>query len=468
MPLDTPHPDYVHMIERWRRCRYAGEGEHAIKAQQKLYLPIPTGMLQDDYTGYLGRAKWYGATNRTVQGLQGAILRKDPTVDIPTVMEPHLDDITLTGVPFLSFLGLLLEELLLMGRVGVLLDFTAAPDMPRPLWSCWQAEQITFWRVGMHQGMPMLDLVILQEDAYVPQDNDPYTLEKRCRYRLHVLDENGVYQIAVYEKGGQGFYLIDEPVVPLRRGEPLRFIPFQFFAPTQLSPAIVPPPLEPLIVLNYANYRHSADYEHGLHLTALPTAVITGYRDDNVTLAIGSQAVWQIPNPDARVSFLEFQGAGLSSHVAAMQTDKEEMAILGARLLESTPDVQETLGAVRLRQLGEQGALASWARVAAQGVTQLLQYHAWWMGATENLNDPAITFGLNTDYLAQPLPAQEMIALMQVWQGGGMSLDTFLWNLQQGERLPPGRDVEQEKAMIETQQPAMVPMDVPEESLQVA
>jgi hypothetical protein len=461
MPIDSQHPDYKAMLSRWQSYRDAAQGEWAVKTRGPAYLPKPAGMQDEDYRAYVSRAKWYGATQRTMQGLAGAIMRKPPLHEVPSVLEPHLTDITLTGMPFLALCGQLLEEVLLMGRVGVLLDYTQGIEPGRPLWSVWSAEQIPLWFVETVGGQLHLRGVVLQSHIERPKADDPFQIEHVCQYRLHWLNAQGLYEVLVYESLRFGAFTQTEAVIPLRQGVPLDFVPFQFFAPMHLSPAITKSPLEDLVMLNYVNYRHSADYEHGLHLTALPTAVITGFADPSVTLAIGSQAVWQIPQPEAKVYFLEFQGAGLSSHKDAMDTDKKEMATLGTRLLEAEPDVAETLGAVQLRQSGEHGALAAWAQVQAEGVMRLLRWHAWWMGATDNREDTNITFSFNTDFAPVALSAQEMTALMQVWQGGGMSLDSFLWNLKQGERLPTGRSVEQEKALIETEAPAILPMDEP-------
>ena len=76
---------------------------------------------------------------------------------------------------------------------------------------------------------------------------------------------------------------------------------------------------------------------------------------------------------------LETDPAGLPAHQIALENDRKEMAILGARLLEPQPDVQETLGAVSDAPL--RGAIArckAWRVACQQGLTWALQVQAWW------------------------------------------------------------------------------------------
>jgi len=231
--------------------------------------------------------------------------------------------------------------------------------------------------------------------------------------------------------------------------------------------------------VNYAYYRHSADYEHGLFLTGVPTPVVTGHSlDEGQRLPIGSLAAWVFPNPEAKAFLLEYQGHGLQSHERAMDNDKAEMATLGARMLEEQPNTQETLGAVELRHSGETGSLRSLANLVSEGLTRVLRWHHWWNGDTEQLDDERFTYTLNTDFSTVRLDPQELQALMQLWQAGAISKQTLFWNLKQGELIPAETEYEDEESLIEVQAPARIPFgeapadmpqnmpaDMPEEQL---
>ena len=97
---------------------------------------------------------------------------------------------------------------------------------------------------------------------------------------------------------------------------------------------------------------------------------------------------------------LETNPAGLPAAQIALEADKSDMAILGARLLEPQPAVQETLGAVLMRNQGGDVPLQSLVSSVSQGLTWALQVSAFWAGFTENVDDPSIHISLNKDLVS--------------------------------------------------------------------
>jgi len=457
MPVDTVHPDYSRKIARWAKNRDAYEGEDAIKAHARDYLPSPGGFEPEDYNRYVVRAKWYGATARTVQGLTGAIFQKEPVIEASTAVEDHLKNITLTGVSAELLASTVVSDVQLLGRYGVLLDYDR--DLRRPYWSGVPAECVINWHETYMGGQPRLSLVVLKEQRF--EMRSTYEIEVVYRYRVCFINADGQYEVEIYETGGteQNRHMMQvEGYIPTRRDRPLDFIPFQFFGATDLMPSIAKAPMDDMVDINYSYFRHSADYEHGLFLTGLPTPVITGYDlPEGKRVMLGSLAAWVLPPFEAKAYLLEYQGHGLESHERAMTNDKIEMATLGARLLEEQPVTVETLGAVQIRHSGETGSLRSVANLTSEGLTRMLRWHHWWNGDTENIDDEQYSFTLNTDFSTTRLSPQELQALMQLWQGGGISKETLFWNLKQGEIIPAENEYEDEEAMIEAQAPARLP-----------
>ena len=64
---------------------------------------------------------------------------------------------------------------------------------------------------------------------------------------------------------------------PLRLGKPLPLIPFVFHGPRNFLPEVDKLPLGDVIAVNLDHYRLDADYKHGMHFTALPTAWVSGF-----------------------------------------------------------------------------------------------------------------------------------------------------------------------------------------------
>jgi hypothetical protein len=139
---------------------------------------------------------------------------------------------------------------------------------------------------------------------------------------------------------------------PRRRGQPLPALPFVFHGPRHSRPAVDKLPLADIIAVNLDHYRLDADYKHGIHFTALPTAWVSGF-DKNASLRIGSSTAWVTETAGATAGFLEFTGQGLTTFERAMDRDERLMAVLGSRLLAEQKKVGETAETIELRQSGE-------------------------------------------------------------------------------------------------------------------
>jgi len=456
MPVNSRHPLYSNKLARWNKQRHAFDGEDAVKLHASLYLDRPEGFLDKHYERYVRRAKWYGATKRTVGALTGAIMQKPPVLSASARFLRTSQDITLSGIDLEDFALSILADMNLIGRYGVLLDYS--DEQKRPYWSGFPPEKILNWRTERIDGEDRLTLIVLQEH-HEDFSSDFYDLTFKDRVRVGFLNSDGVYEVQIHEQpdGSANAFSMIESFIPERRKKPLPFIPFQFFGSTDLTPDISDGPMDDLCDVNYSYFRHSADYEHGLYLTGIPTPVVTGHENRDEVLAIGALTAWILPNPEAKAYFLEYQGMGLETLERAMETDKQEMATLGARLLEQMPGVQETLGAVQLRHAGDTGSLRTIANLVSQGMTRVIQVDHWWNGDTEEPLDEKYSIELNTDFSSMTMSAQDLLALFTVFQGGGFSQETFLYNLQQGERLPPDVSIEDEIRRIEITQPTRLP-----------
>lgn len=450
MGVEAKHPAYNRYIERWLRCRHVHEGGDTIKQHNELYLPRLSAQRQNEYDAYLKRALWFGATSRTVQGLRGAVFRKDPSIDYPQRAQSLTDRITDDNLDAISLGQEVVTEQLVTGRIGLLVDMPPN-EGTEPYVSRYTAEDIVNWRTETVDGKEVLTLVVLAETVEV-EGQDDFELEEKKRYRVLRLEE-GLY---VQEEWDEKRML--NRMEPRRRGLRLDFIPFRIVNSTSLSAKPERPPLIDIVDVNLSHYRTSADLEHGAHFTALPTPWLAGFPMDS-EFAIGSGVAFVTDNTQAKAGMLEFTGKGLDA-LRDLKRDKEQMmAVLGARLLEEQKRGVEAADTVRLRNAGEGGALASIVKTASRGLTDVLQWCMWWYGVAQQPNDPSIAYELNTDFLNERLSSQELVSLFQVLQGGGISMQTWLYNLERGEVLPPGQTVEDEIDMITVQSGAMEVMN---------
>uniref|UniRef100_UPI002FE26073 DUF4055 domain-containing protein n=1 Tax=Methylobacillus sp. TaxID=56818 RepID=UPI002FE26073 len=244
---------------------------------------------------------------------------------------------------------------------------------------------------------------------------------------------------------------VGEDIVPVMRGRPLPYIPFQFFGPAHNGPEIQKPPIYDLVALNLSHYRSTADLEHGAHFTGLPTAVVTGYQvGENEKLSIGSANAWVFPAADADAKYLEFTGQGLSALENRINRKQDQMAAIGARMLSPEKSAAEAAETVKLRHAGEGAVLSTISSMISQGLTRVLNIMAEWAGVSTN---QSVT--LNTDFIEIGMTGPELTALVGAWQSGAISRETMFWNLQQGEMIPPGVTSDEEKEKIELDTPGM-------------
>jgi len=465
MPVETPHPSYNDSVNKWNRCRHTANGSDAVKDSKTLYLPMLEKQDVLEYDAYRMRAMFFGATGRTVQGLLGAVFRKDFNIQYPEYLINQLESITPTSMELKDFARKVVYEQLVVGRVGILVDADKEnSDVINA--SIYTAENIVNWKTKRSNGKESLTLVVLRE-TYEGKTNDVYESKQKEQYRvlsfgLTEKGESSAYMQTVWRKreGGESnnassFMMVsEETVVPRIRGVAMDHIPFYFINAESLSSAVVKPPLLDLVDVNLSHYRTSADLEHGAHYTALPTAWLAGFTTDgSKEFRIGSATAWVSEEIGATAGFLEFKGQGLES-LRNLKKDKEQlMAVLGARMLEEQKKAVEAADTHRLRQSGESGALTTIADTASEGIENVLQMIARWSGASEAQIE-AIKFDLNTDFASARMTPQELTSLMQAWQGGAMSQDTFLHNLKQGEILPDGRTIEEEKDLIAVEAPS--------------
>ena len=460
MPVNSTHPNYQTMSARWVRCRDAYEGEDNVKTRGETYLPrlsSHTSATDPKYVAYKSRAMFYGATGRTVEGLCGMATRKPYTIDAPEVVMNFENDITGTGITLRDFIKTVARDVLVTGRFGILVDRTE--DGSRPYFAGYAAENILNWRFD---SSGKLALLVVKEVRDEIDPADKYVVARVSYYREFMLDELGFVVAKVWreEKGATGvtqFKQVGGDILPTFRGQRIAEIPFVFVNSEGSGADIVKPPLLDMVNVNFSHYRNSADLEHGRHFVALPTPWFTGVSagnledgsGNNAQITIGSETAILLPDPQSSAGMLEFTGQGLSALENALKSKEDLMAILGARLLENTKRAAETAETTRLNKSGDNSMLASIVNSVSDAIARALRLMAQWEG-----NDPeAVMFEMPRDMLDTTLDATQISALVQAMQAGGISLDTFLYNMKLGEILPDDVDVEDEKSRIENAKP---------------
>jgi hypothetical protein len=467
--------DYDAALPAWKKNRAVASGEDAVKAAGETYLPKPSGLTDAEYAAYKTRGAFFPASGRTVAGYTGLIFRVPPVVEVPAAIETYLDDINLQGLSLLGFAEKAVEDVVVVGRGGILVDMPVAPEGEltiaereasdlRPFMSFYPAETIVDWRVGRIGSRTMLTFVKLFER--VPVEIDFFQEAFAEQYRCLFINEMGEYEVVVYrEVEDQNTHKREwveyERRVPPINGKSENEIPFIFLGSRDASPDIQVSPICDLVSVNLQHYRNAVDYENGLHWTGSPTPIFIGSfpskgGEDEVTkIRIGSSSGIQM-DQGSDAKFLEFQGAGLEGGLGmAMDRKERQMAVLGSRILIAEKKQVEAAETATIHRAGEASVLASLANAISKGITRAIQIVARWANA-----DETVSFALNTDYVPQGMSAQDIQALMLAWQGGGISKRDLFSNLQAGEIINPVKTFEEHEAEIAEEEPA-IPKQAP-------
>lgn len=453
MPINTPHPEYEANASKWQECRDCIEGEDAIKARGETYLPKLEKQGNREYLAYKKRASFFGATRRTLEGISGAILRREPRIVLPSRVEELAKQIGRRGSALREVIRFAIEEAVAVGRLGILAD---APDGgQRPFLSTYRAESIVSWEEQEIDGRQEASRIVLRERYLRRDSEDPYKFKESERYRELFLDGVGgepVYRVRTHVPKDEDSKSVDREFEPDEEktptaagGKTFNRIPFEVIGAKGTDLAVAAPPLLEVVKVNLAHYRGSADLEHGRHWTAIPTPYVANGDPKTDQMEIGPSGVWVIPGENVTVGMLEFEGAGLG-HLAEGQRDKErQMAILGARLLEGERAGVEAAETVRLRQSGEQSVLSKLAQSTSDGLTKAMQWIAYFVNPAAK---DVVEIEVSNDFDPSGISSEMLIALTSAAQAGLISWQTFFEACRRGELYPDGVDAETEAAQI--------------------
>lgn len=466
MGVETTNLEYDKLAPKWRRCRDAAEGQDAVHEAGELYLPKLKDQEWDDYCAYKTRAGFFNATWRTIAGLQGMLFRKPPVVTVPASVEPLLDSITESAQPLQIFALEVVEECLTVGRAGILVDYPVVAEEGvtqadailrnlRPTMSLYETETIVNWKEETLTSQKVLTRVILKEDRDAPDPDDEFVEKCETIYRVLDLFE-GKYRIRLFVKSESApdsdrFVQEGEDLFPKMNNQPLGFIPFYFLGVDDAEPCPDDPPLIDLVDVNLSHYRTNADYEHGCHFTGLPTGWISGHTlEQGDKIYLGSQNMLVFPNPETKVGFLEFSGAGLKCLSENLERKERQMAILGARMLEGQKKAAEATDTAKIHRAGESSMLASMAQSISISMQKALQVFSDWAGGSGD-----VIFELNRDFFPANLDSSQLTALVTSWQYGAISKETLFENLKQAEIVSDTKTFEDQETEIANAAPTL-------------
>ena len=427
-----------------------GFGSRDAIARPHLYAYVNPlgGQLATDYTSYLMRGNFFGATDRTINAFAGLIFAKEPEIETSGDFEDYLGDVDLQGTSARDFAQKLVYEELTVGRVGILVDYTTDNDGGRSYLSMFAAESIKCYRERFVKGAGKVLVFLELMEKY--QDNDGKDCEQK---RELSIDSDGYYLQRVLRIDNKtGVYIEVERFEPKINGKRMSRIPFYFVGGCEIRK----PLLLDLAHTNLAHWRNDIELAHGLHFAAIPTFCITGHtqNDSDGKITIGGESAIVLSNPNAKAGFAEFSGAGLGSLRDRGDDLMAQMAALGSNVLSSERQANETLGGAELRTAGERGALTAIARDVSIALSRALTAMvSWALGGM----DVTAEIELNTDFGAHRMDSQMLTALINGVNSGIIPMQVFVDNMRRGGIVGEGLSNDDYMAVIENEPPSTKP-----------
>ena len=462
MAVNAKHPEYSKNLIKWQLMRDALAGEVA----KEKYVPKLSDQEAEEYSAYVGRAEFYNATARTQVALTGLLFAKPPKVELPEALKSIGENISLDDDTLEALAKNIADECLSVGRCGVLVDLPSVEKADyskleaerlnlRAYATLYKAENIINWKTTKINGSNVTSLVVLAETYAEPTD-DEFVDKIKTRYRVLDLHE-GYYRQRVFSETKAGNFEAVSEIYPSANGQKLEYLPFTFFNVNDLKTSVEKPPLLDLAKINISHFRSEVDLEHGTHFTALPTPYVTGYQgESSEKLKIGSTAVWVINDPSAKVGFLEFSGAGLSTLENRIAVKEKRMSILGARLLLDEKKTAEATETLQMRKSGENAVLTSVASTISEGIVSFLKDIAFF----ENIVGENLIYEINTDYNLTMIEPQLLAQIIAGIQSRDIPNEVLYDALLKGELMPKTiQSYEDYQAKLEQAAPQVTPSD---------
>ncbi len=478
MPADTEHQAVSKARKKWKLVRDCVAGPFSVKAAAETYLPKMERQSQKEYDGYRDRAVFFNATKRTHRAINGLIHRKPPTMKLAGPLADIETDADLRGNKLLTYCKTVTNEVSSVGRCGTLVDWSDSEQ--RAYFAFYVAEDIINWRYTRINGKAVLTLLSLHESVCEDDPLDPFAPKHIEQWRTFHIAKPGapvVCQIWRHKSDTDKELTVHVTVPYARKGKPLDRIPFAFHNAEGGDPDVGETPLEDLAHVNVSHYQSSADLENGRHLTGNPTPYGFGLNKetdtgaekpqggigDDGTIKLGSRSFLQSDNHEAVVGYLEFEGKGLETLENAMKQKEEQMAGLGARLIEPRQTDAESFETVALRANAESSTLAQIGINCTATLKQALAWVIFWTDATAELDkaEDGIEFALNSDFTAAAITPEMLTAAGAARQANLISAKAYFYQLQRGEFFPPDWTEEEELEAIESKplMPPPVPVD---------
>lgn len=455
MSVETKHKNFNLFYSKWSQMRNVFDGNEAMKANAKRYIPPLEGQTDTQYKDVINRESFENYTLATAKGMSGLIFAKAPQIEISPTLETLSENIDLAGSNLTDLAQYVVNEVSSVGRVGLLVDMmTPSIEITsrlqeqqlnlRPYIKTYTTENIINWDTQIINNRAKLSFLVLCEPYMV---RTGFEFEDKVRYRVYELIE-GICVVRVFEENNKAFSMVSEIVVKMN-GQTIDFIPFVSITSEKLTIEPTNPPLLDLADINISHWYLNVERRNALHFVGFPSIYGTGIQQrQGEDVKLGAGTINLFPSPDAKLDFLQLSAEGLGSVEKALEEKKNAMLALGAKILAPESASQISENTMQMKTAGQRAIIIQIADTVSRGIEKALSFMSDW------INDNAdVKFQLNTDYNLSEMNPQMLAQIYAGKQLGILRDEDVYYNLITGEIIDSTVTKEEYLAGIESQNP---------------
>lgn len=433
MSVDSQHPDYRKICERWDLVRSVTDN----RAKHWIRNIDPSDPVRSRQ--YRQDAILTNFTRLTKEGLAGLVFRKDSKKKTSAALEYIFEDATGYNFDIDQLAQKIVGEVLETGRHGLLVDYPQAnygqiekKARIRP----YSAETVINWKYTDFGNEYKLSLLVLKEDVSELGEDGFEWVEKE-QYRVLFLNSDGHYAQAIYNDELE--MVPGSEIVPLDyNGNELTEIPFSFVGSENNDAWLDAIPLYDIAVINLGHYRNSADLEETSYIAGQLVPVVnpgeSGEEQFNAAnpngIVIGSRKGIVV---GAGGDFKFAQGSPNLVPREIMKDKEAQAAALGARLI-APAGGRETAEAARIRYGSQNSVLYTITRNISKAIERSLYFASLFMQEVPETS----TYVLNDQFYEENADPQLIAQEIMLLDRGLMSTDEIRENLKKtGIKLDP-------------------------------
>jgi len=429
MAIDFQHPEYKENIERWKLADNICSSRNV---EQYLIELNPTDTSTENIARnkqYKERAVLYTIAGHTLQGLIGLLFSKPPIIELPSQLEYMLANVDGSGVSINQQAQDSSSNVIKKGRSGLFVTYpktegaVSRADMDNGSLVATinkvEAEQVINWATETKGSKTFLSLVVIHESVEVVTD---YEIEEIEQLReLALID--GVFNVREWRKDDKKEWQIFSESIPTdSAGNTWSEIPFTFIGSQSNTSVLDDAPIYPLVKINVAHYRNSADYEDSVWYVGQAQPWMSGINKTHIDLMkkndmyVGSRSLLGVPTGES----FGFASADPNPLVRQAMLDKLEMLIgLGARFVQENGRVK-TASEDNNDEKAQHSTLGLVSVNISEAYTQAIQWAARYMGASEDG-----TYTATMDFISPTASAQDIQAMFTGFISGAYPISSY-------------------------------------------